>query len=203
MALVRARHVHATWRVALPLALALALLSGCSEDEPTPGDDAESAPAPTAEEVSATDEVTTPEAIEVEMIDFGYLDLPASVPAGTQLSVINSSEAELHELVAFRLPDEEERSIQELLELPPEELMPTLGAPATVLLAAPDGPQIAAVGDGTLTEPGRYAIVCFIPTGVEPDVYLEAAAASDEGPPQVDGGPPHFAQGMYRELIVE
>ncbi len=187
MALVHARRVRATWRAALPLALALALLSGCSDDEPVPEDDTE----------------TAPEVVEVEMIDFGYLDLPTSVPAGTQLSVTNSSEAELHELVAFRLPDEEERSTQDLLELPPEELMPTLGAPETVLLAAPGGPQIAAVGDGTLTEPGRYAIVCFIPTGVEPAVYLEAAAASDEGPPQVDGGPPHFAQGMYRELVVE
>lgn len=203
MALVPVRHERTSWRAAVPLVLALALLSGCSDDEPAPTDDAEAAPAPTAEEATATEEVTAPEVIEVEMIDFGYLDLPASVPAGTQLSVANSSEAELHELVSFRLPDEEERSIQDLLELPPEELMPTLGEPATVLLAAPDGPQIAAVGDGTLTEPGRYAIVCFIPTGVEPDVYLEAAAASDEGPPQVDGGPPHFAQGMYRELIVE
>jgi hypothetical protein len=203
MTFVPVRHVRAPWRFAVPLALASALLSGCGGEEPAPGDDAAAAPAPTAEEASAAEDVTAPEVIEVEMIDFGYLDLPASVPAGTQLSVTNSSEAELHELVAFRLPDAEDRSVEELLELPPEELMPTLGEPATVLLAAPDGPQIAAVGDGTLTEPGRYAIVCFIPTGVEPDVYLEAAAASDGGPPQVDGGPPHVMQGMYRELIVE
>jgi hypothetical protein len=82
-------------------------------------------------------------------------------------------------------------------------VLATLGAPATVLLAAPGGPQIAAVGDGTLTRPGRYAIVCVIPTGADPDAYLQAAAESDEGPPEVDGGPPHIAQGMFAELVVE
>ena len=41
----------------------------------------------------------------------------------------------------------------------------------------------------------------MIPTGADPAVYLEAAAASD-GPPQVDGGPPHVAHGMFAELTV-
>ena len=141
--------------------------------------------------------------IEVELVDFAFVGLPDSVPAGTRLSVVNTAEAELHELVAFRLPDDEERGVAELLQLPPEELLPIVGDPTAVLLAAPGGPQIAAVGDGTFDEPGRYAVLCFIPTGVEPEVYLEAAAATESGPPQVEGGPPHFAQGMYAELIVE
>ena len=59
------------------------------------------------------------------------------------------------------------------------------------------------VGDGTLDEPGRYAIMCFIPTGVAPDVYLEAAAESEEGPPDVGGGPPHFVHGMHAELRID
>lgn len=141
--------------------------------------------------------------IEVELVDFAFVGLPDSVPAGTRLSVVNTAEAELHELVAFRLPDDEERGVAELLQLPPEELLPIVGDPTAVLLAAPGGPQISAVGDGTFDEPGRYAVLCFIPTGVEPEVYLEAAAATESGPPQVEGGPPHFAQGMYAELIVE
>jgi hypothetical protein len=60
------------------------------------------------------------------------------------------------------------------------------------------------VGDGTLVEPGRYAIACFIPTGADPAEYLEAAAQTEEGPPQgVAGGPPHFVQGMVAELVVD
>ena len=76
------------------------------------------------------------------------------------------------------------------------------GAPALVIVAGPNGgEQIVAEGDGTLSEPGRYAIVCFIPTGADPEAYFAAAATAD-GPPQVEGGAPHLAHGMYAELLV-
>lgn len=148
------------------------------------------------------DPVAAPTSIEVTLEDFRFVGLPARIEAGTQLSVTNAAESELHELVAFRLPDDESRSLEELTQLPPPDLEQALGAPATVLLAAPGGSQIAAVGDGTLSEPGRYAVLCFIPTGVEPQLYLDAAAESDEGPPEVDGGPPQFVHGMMAELEV-
>jgi len=140
--------------------------------------------------------------LEVGMVDYAFAGLPESVPAGTRLTVTNISEAELHEVVAFRLADDEERSVAELAGLPPDELLAALGEPHTVLLAAPGGPTIPAVGDGILAEPGRYALFCFIPTGADIDEYLTAAATSD-GPPQVDGGPPHFVHGMHAELTVE
>ncbi|MFO7959551.1 MAG: hypothetical protein R6U94_01225 [Nitriliruptoraceae bacterium] len=182
----------------------LFLLNGCAGGDLTAGDAASEAEA--AEDADAGDDASaasSPEMIEVEMVDFGYVGLPASVPAGTQLTVSNRADEELHELVAFALPDDEERSVEELTELGPGELVAALGEPVTVLLAEPGGQAIPAVGDGTLSAPGRYAIMCFIPTGVEPKVYLEAAAATEEGPPQVQGGPPHFVNGMFRELVVE
>ena len=46
-----------------------------------------------------------------------------------------------------------------------------------------------------------YVILCAIPTGADVVEYLEAAATS-EGPPQVDGGPPHFTNGMFAEITV-
>lgn len=63
---------------------------------------------------------------------------------------------------------------------------------------APDGETVvpgAVMGDGTLTEPGRYAIVCFLPVGSD-DSILES-----EVPPQSDA-PPHITQGMFAELTV-
>jgi hypothetical protein len=143
--------------------------------------------------------------IEVRMVDYTYEGLPSTVPAGTRFAVVNGSATELHELVAFRLPDGEDRPIGELLTLAPPELIGALGGePVAVLLAAPGGPMIPAVGDGTLAEPGRYAIVCFIPTGADPQEYLDVAAETEEGPPQgVAGGPPHFVNGMAAELTVE
>lgn len=142
-------------------------------------------------------------AAALALVDYAFVGLPDTVAAGTEFTVVNDAPEELHELVAFRLPEGEERGLDELAQLAPAELEGLLGAPATVLLAPPGGEQIAAVGDGTLTEPGRYAVMCFIPTGADPQEYLQAAAETEEGPPQVDGGPPHFVHGMVAELTVE
>jgi uncharacterized cupredoxin-like copper-binding protein len=143
--------------------------------------------------------------IEVTAVDFAFEGLPSEINAGTRLSLVNTAEMELHELVAIRLPDEETRSVEELMALPPDEIEALMmGAePATVLLAEPGGEQIPAVGDGTLTEPGRYVILCAIPSGIDPAEYLAAAAASPGGPPEIEGaGPPHIVHGMYAELTV-
>jgi hypothetical protein len=183
------------WRLTAVAALAPLVLVACGDD-----DDAGEAIGDDVEQIADESDV-----VEVTLDDYEFRGLPDSIPAGTRLTVRNVAEEELHELVAFRLPDDEDRSVEELLSLPPEELMPMLGGePDAVLLATPGGPQIDAVGDGTLTEPGRYAVACFIPIGVDPDVYLAAAAEAEEGPPQVEGaGPPHFTAGMHAELTVE
>jgi len=151
---------------------------------------------------SANDTGAAGGVIDVAMVDFAFAGLPESVPAGTRLTVTNISETELHEVVVFRLADDETRPVDELAHLEPGALLAALGEPHAVLLAAPGGPAIPAVGDGILTEPGRYALFCFIPTGADVDEYLAAAATSD-GPPEVDGGPPHFVHGMHAELTVE
>jgi uncharacterized cupredoxin-like copper-binding protein len=190
-------------------ALALTLLGlplACGDDD---GDETTT----TAEEAQTTEptessDSTEPEGevVEVTLADYEFQGLPAEVPVGTTLRVTNASDMELHELVALKLPDDEERPVDELLALPPEEqekIVPSDQEPAMVLLAAPgSSEQIEAVGTGTFTEPGRYLVACFIPTGADPQAYLDAASSSEGGPPEVEGGPPHFTEGMYAELIV-
>jgi hypothetical protein len=139
--------------------------------------------------------------VRVGLVDYAFGGLPATVPVGTKLEVTNGSATELHELVAFRLPDDEQRPIGELVTLPQQEIQPLLGAPVMVLIAPPGADGFPVVGDGTLSEPGRYVAICSIPIGADPQAYLDAAAAS-AGPPQVPGGPPHFTQGMYGEFVV-
>jgi len=142
--------------------------------------------------------------VEVTAVDFAFENLPAEIEAGTRLSLVNDAETELHELVAIRLPDDETRPVSELVTLPESELGHIMSAmPQAVLLAEPGGEQVPAVGDGTLTEPGRYVILCGIPTGVSPAEYLAAAAESQGGPPTIaNAGPPHFISGMWAELTV-
>lgn len=103
----------------IPLALAGALILGaCSGDSddtaptalPTAAVEATSAPTEAPTEV-ATD------AILVTAVDYGFDGLPAQAAVGSKLALTNSSAAELHELVAIRLPDGEERSVEDLLAL--------------------------------------------------------------------------------------
>jgi hypothetical protein len=142
--------------------------------------------------------------VEVNAVDYAFEDLPETVPVGTTLGLMNSSTTELHELVAFLLPADEERPVEDLMLLPEAELEAMFGTaePATVIIAPPGEAGMPVVGDGSLTEPGRYAVICAIPIGADPAEYM-AAAQSGEGPPQVEGGPPHFTAGMYGEITVE
>jgi plastocyanin len=144
----------------------------------------------------------TDKPVLVTAVDYGFEGLPERVAAGTTLALTNESSVEVHELVAIRLPDTEERSVEELVQLPPAELAAFFPMVETVVIAPPGEEGIAVEGTGALSEPGRYAVICAIPTGANPDEYLAAAADSAGGPPQVAGGPPHLAMGMYAEIVV-
>lgn len=205
-------------RLALATVLSAGLLlTACGDDDDDAADDAaETTEAPADDETSTTEASPLDDTsdggvvdgvLTVELVDYGFSGLPESVPAGTKLEVENTSTAEYHELVAFRLPDDETRSAEEIVALPEEELNGLFaGPPAAVLLAGPNGGEpSAAVGDGTLAEPGRYVLFCAIPVGADPEVYAEAAENPEAGPPAEDpnAGPPHFTEGMYADLVVE
>lgn len=161
-------------------ALALSMAACADTDEPSAADDGP---------------------IQITAVDYGYEGLPAEVAVGTEFELTNASSAELHEIVLVRLPDEEERPVSELVQLPPDQLM-GLAVPnlVGVSLAPPDADGMVVEGELTVAEAGRYMLLCVIPTGADPDEYLAAAEETEGGPPQVDGGPPHIVHGMYGEV---
>jgi hypothetical protein len=201
-------HRRLNRQLAAATAAALALLAtACGDDDDTSDTTAPAATvaASTAAPATATPPTTAagaPDPVRIVTSDYAFGGLPATVAPGTAFEIQNTSATELHEFVVFRLADTETRSADQLVH---EDLEATLtaGPPAMVLLAAPGSDEpIVAVGDGTVTEPGRYLAICMIPTGADPQAYLEAAAASNGAPPSVPGGPPHAMQGMYGEFTV-
>lgn len=146
-------------------------------------------------------------AVTIRLSNYAFQDVPRTITSGTAIAVTNQSANEAHELTAWRLPDGETRSLAELQLLPPDELGALIsGAPVLAIAARPNADGELFLGDGTLREPGRYLLICFIPTGADPDQVMTAmsAAASDPaaGPPQIEGGPPHMAAGMIAEIGV-
>lgn len=176
-------------------ALAVVVSAACADDDTSTGG--------TTEAAAADDRPT----VSITLSDYAFGGVPGSVTSDTAITVTNESSTEAHELIAYRLPDAEARSLAELRALPLDQfggLIP--GAPALAITARPNEDGELVLGDGTLPEPGRYVLVCFIPSGADPDQVMSAMAAAaadpDAGPPQIDGGPPHLAAGMIAEIVV-
>jgi hypothetical protein len=193
----------------VPASSAVTTEAPAEEPAPEPAPEttvATTAPDTTAPETTAPETTAAPAAdlapLEVTMEDFHYGALPTSIPAGTPVAVSNASEGgELHEFVALALPAGDDRTATEIMG---GDLGAVFGGgePAMVLLAPPgSSDQIVAVGEPVFAEPGRYLVLCAIPTGADPQAYMDAAATS-AGPPEVDGGPPHFMNGMYAVIEV-
>ncbi|MEX2623570.1 MAG: hypothetical protein WD651_07570 [Acidimicrobiia bacterium] len=145
--------------------------------------------------------------IEITGMDYAFNGVPGAVQTGAELTFTNASAAEVHEMVVVKIVDGEERTIDELLALPEEE-SDALVEFQGLLVALPGETGVNPEGPGTsitVSEAGRYALVCFIPQGADPAV-VEAAMADQgggEGPPDMGDGTPHAFLGMATEFQVE
>jgi uncharacterized cupredoxin-like copper-binding protein len=176
--------------------LAVALVACGSDDD----DSKDTSPPPTSAALAGG------AAINVTAADYSFAGLPATAKAGSKFAMTNGSTKEFHEMVMLRIPDDEKRSVAELAALPEAEADAIFAAvePALVTVAKPGEAGTPVVGDGVVAEPGRYAVVCFIPVGADPD---EVAKAMNEpnptGPPNLGDGPPHASKGMVAEITIE
>jgi hypothetical protein len=198
---------HRQRRVALVLAPLLVLgivAAGCGDDDSDDAGPEDTSGNANSENLSTDggDSASDAAATEVVAVDYHFEGLPERIDAGSQLTMHNDSAGEVHELVAMAIPEGETRSVEELTALPQDELFAAVpGEPALVMVAAPGEDAIPVIGDGTL-DAGRYLVLCAIPTGADPVEFMRQAQQSQDGPPNVPGGPPHFTAGMYAELVA-
>lgn len=125
--------------------------------------------------------------IQAKEYEFGGTD---ALAAGGQFAVTFENQGtELHELLIVRVPEDEDRSMEELLA---DEAAGDTMTPVGTGFACPN--TIADAIGVDMSEPGRYLVVCFVPTG----------AMADTDPADFDGlGAPHAMNGMANEVIVE
>lgn len=136
------------------------------------------------------------DAVEVAGVEYEFNGVPDTVSAGdpTVFRFENEGE-ELHELVLFRINDDVDQSIEELLQLPQEEAEQKAEF-VTHGFALPGNTDLVVASD---LEPGRYGMVCFLPVGATPEAFQEMMETGEEP----EGGPPHFTRGMHAEFTVE
>jgi hypothetical protein len=119
------------------------------------------------------------EQVDVSASEYKFEGVPATVPAGTVAVNLTNDGTEPHEMIMFKRADGEDRTIEELLALPEEEMFSALSFAG----AAQADPGKNGVSIATF-DPGRYIAVCFLPAGGN------------------EGSPPHFMQGMTAEFEV-
>jgi hypothetical protein len=129
------------------------------------------------------------ETIEVTARDYLFEGLPDDIAAQTVLVKFVNEGSEVHELAMYTVEEGEDRTLQELLALP-EDQVEKVSTPV-------EGSAFALPGGTFYTTfdlvPGRTAAVCFVPVGLTP------AALESGAEPQ---GAPHFTQGMAAEFEV-
>lgn len=131
----------------------------------------------------ATDHCDIP-TIDVSAKEYEYDGVPDTLSTGYTVVNFSNDGNESHEMFAFKVNDGVTTSVHDLLDQPQEQAMSEI-TPVNATFAQPGGTDTTS---WNLSEPGHYAIVCFVPTG---------STAETEG-----SGPPHFVQGMIHEFTV-
>jgi plastocyanin len=146
--------------------------------------------------------------IEVTGVEYEFQGVPELVAPGAEFTFTNGGE-EVHEMIVVQVIEGETRTLEEILELPEAESDALISQFMGVLIDTPSGETFNPEGDSTsitVTEPGRYAVVCFLPQGLDEETFESAMAEADpdaEGPPPFPEGTPHALLGMAAEFTVE
>jgi len=122
---------------------------------------------------------------EFVAVNYEYQGVPETLEAGQTGLRMENRGTEVHEAIVFRINDDVDTPIRELLDLPEEEaeaVMEFRGA----AFAGP-GEAGSAVID---LDPGRYAFVCFVPVGTTSMQALLEEGEEEEGASPAGGASP-------------
>jgi uncharacterized cupredoxin-like copper-binding protein len=136
------------------------------------------------EAIAWTGENCDVETVDVTATEYEYDGIPDELPIGYTVTNLTNDGQEQHEMFTFKINDGVTESLDEIFELPEEEIFGKI-TPVNATFAVPGGTDTAS---WNLETPGNYAVVCFVPVG---------SVGETEG-----DGPPHFTEGMVHEFTV-
>jgi hypothetical protein len=115
--------------------------------------------------------------IDVTAQEYAFVGIPEEIAAGPTIFNITNKGEQVHEMIVFRISDDVDLSVQEILQLPDEEtegMAEDVGG--TFVLPGNTGHAVL-----NLT-PGRHAALCFIPEGTTPENLDEVFAEEGTAP---------------------
>jgi hypothetical protein len=115
--------------------------------------------------------------IDVTAQEYAFVGIPEEIPAGPTIFNLTNKGEQVHEMIVFRISDDVDLPVQEILQLPDEE---TEGMAESVggTFVLPGNTSHAVMN---LT-PGRHAALCFIPEGTTPENMDEVFAEEGTAP---------------------
>jgi hypothetical protein len=124
--------------------------------------------------------------VEVVTRDYTFEGIPSQLPAGPTTFDMTNEGTDVHEVVVLRKNAGVTESVEQLLELPDDEVETKIQI-VGVAGPVPSGEEAYVFAD---LAPGNYIAICFLPVGM----------TSMDGPPPE--GQPHFMSGMVTEFTV-
>ena len=115
--------------------------------------------------------------IDVTAQEYAFVGIPEEIAAGPTIFNITNEGEQVHEMIVFRISDDVDLPIQEILQLPDEEaegVAESVGG--TLVLPGNTGHAVL-----NLT-PGRHAALCFVPEGTTPENLDEVFAEEGTAP---------------------
>ena len=141
--------------------------------------------------------------LDVAATEYHFDGLPSELPAGPTIITLDNLGEQVHEIYIGRVNDDVTLTVEELAELPEDQLHGPMVTPTAFAFTFPGATGYSAAD---LT-PGRYIAVCFLPEGATPEVLIQLDQAGVDGPEDslpvgIEIGPPHYTIGMIHEFNV-
>ena len=112
--------------------------------------------------------------LDVVASEYHFEGLPSELPAGPTIITLDNVGEQVHEIYIGRINDDVTLTVEELAELPEDQLH---GPMVTPTAFASTFPEATSYGAADLTS-GRYIAMCFLPEGATLEVLIELKGRS-------------------------
>ena len=132
--------------------------------------------------------------VEITADEYSYAGVPAELESGPTSLDLDNVGSEVHEFTMFKVGSGVTKSVKQLIDQGPGD--PEVGVSLAFLGHIEVRPEGTPDDYGIMDlEPGKYAIICYLPVGATPEKVDDPNAS-------FEGAERHYSRGMISEFTV-